>query len=738
MLSANMFGLESILQRAESTLGKIQAIRSTNKHTADDEADVVIPTSKRPLYVSRDGLSADANTHDRDLLDTQQLHPAKNSNNSKEQTAAAALTVPRLAQAPTLYTDTHTHTHSRPATDEYNGAHSHGGIKFSSNCYDTQLKLLLDGLPDAYIDEELQRDALLHDKALERILASVGPKPSALVFPSLHTLNQHVLQLLTHVDTLRVSVHSLFVKSVKCMVRRKGTFLTIKPPHGVNTHTQTVIPLPELAQGVTMRRAEAIAQSSNSNRHTGGANSAGSVLVAERFFSGSVQLADTTITQAQTQTHIQQRANTQPKANHVDFPVKLSDELIKRWLSSDVADDCVRIELYSPLLSTFTHTYTHTQGTNSEAVLFAYTHVSLRGLLCSNALQAVATCPLRSEPTTQASILNRQAHLPVGRHVSAVANRQTPSSTSVSAQSATTNGGGSDLGVITVHISLCAQTPTDAQSTTAPANTQARNKQPPQPVAAPTFLSSSLPLTTPAPSVFVRPVVQDDMHDALDYVPTEQLELTRTHNVAHTQAADTQAHGHTQPSSQSNTPTQPSTQDCWWSVVVHAATATKHTEHTEAHTHKQQPPPLKLHVRYKTAVNTFHAIPCTRVLSTPASESVFVHFGDCGIHHTQQTNTHTQQFRAPILELWTNTHTNTHTSAHTNTGDDSEKDMCLFGFVDTSSAVFSVSAHTHAQAQASIHTLPVQALAGAQTQLHNVQLMVSVIVCADADSSRSE
>jgi hypothetical protein len=395
-----LIGLDSILQRAETTLSKIQTIRAGASVThstyktdiigldagADlpgdstrarsprrfDEQTVQKDEARRTLpvpYVPHDGFSADTGRRQMRILHQQAVTGSRQD--------IMSLPVPPLSSLSGICVD-----HNLVLVEG----------KRTRN-YDLQMKLLLDGVPEAFIDEELQERDLLNDRAVDRILNEHGPKPSQIVFPTLYSQTQLLLSKLMQIHTIEVVIQTLFIRSVQCGVRRKGSFLLVKPPN-LGTPSQAhvssevctenfgsnnigCVPLPEFGEGITQKRAEA------ATHPRVGAKTAATM--AEKFFSETCYLdTDSSVTS---------------NKNIVRFPVKLSDELIKNWLVSDTPSECLRLELYSPLLPESQGNSFNGRNKDPEAVLFAQAHISLRGLLSTLSLEATATCPLVSLKT---------------------------------------------------------------------------------------------------------------------------------------------------------------------------------------------------------------------------------------------------------------------------------------------------------------------------------------------------
>ena len=357
--------LTKILNRAQTALQSLQSIRSASNHShsGTDSISASMHDYLRSGAVSRDGLS---------------LKPR-------------SILLPSVAPKPL----------TKQLSSDILKAVREGSEADSTrtifDCYDSQINLLLGGV-DAAFDDCPEVD----DETVRHLLLEGGSPPSQVVFPTLYGTSQKLLFKLQQAKYLRVSCSRISISSVRFAVRRKGSCLRVLPPRGVvfdANHSNTLmdmLTLNELELGTTHRVVKSTFDPLFKLKSK-------SALLAERYFSGDADLQKS-----------------------ITFAIRLDDATVKAWLQSDGLDGCIKIELLSSLspvqvpAPTFggVGKRTRTQRLAADLIVFGYVSIPLRGLLCSDDLDAIATCQLIADPTTLSSVLVREQALPNGRSMS--------------------------------------------------------------------------------------------------------------------------------------------------------------------------------------------------------------------------------------------------------------------------------------------------------------------------------
>lgn len=251
----------------------------------------------------------------------------------------------------------------------------------------TDVELLLQGVPEAF-DEEPHID----DEMVDHLLKIGGPPPSEIQLPTLHALNQKVMEKLQTVRRLRLSLLNLSIFSARYGVRKEGTYIIIRFPVPYPQHlpckveinptdasyqsqypvikprsNDIVIPLQELY--ALQDKFFAIRNKKDS---------------LKSFFVGDLDLNHTLI-----------------------MDINITDELLKDWFQNK---NGIEIELFGFQAAPGTKF----RGVLMEPVCFARAYVSLQGIVSSSGLDAYLTCDLEADKVTLSNILNRMEALTFG------------------------------------------------------------------------------------------------------------------------------------------------------------------------------------------------------------------------------------------------------------------------------------------------------------------------------------
>jgi hypothetical protein len=277
------------------------------------------------------------------------------------------------------------------------------------------IELLLRGIPDAF-----DTDQSINDEVLQKILDEGGTRPSQLVYPSLYAANQHRMERLRGIDTLRVKITRLLVYSTKFGIRLDDSFLVIRGPRSL-PHTDTVsksirVDLPELAKTKLLNDY-------NTGYNRSYSNAINKRDLSQQFFVGDVRLD-----------------------KEIEFSLSIDDDLIRQWMNGENSLD---IELYSylakpgfspnnaqiatqnsqlrkshkivdyertPNATTTTNsqkaskssssTYTRT-GITATPLLFGTARIPIEGVLSTSSLNAVVNVDITADQQTHSAVMSR-------------------------------------------------------------------------------------------------------------------------------------------------------------------------------------------------------------------------------------------------------------------------------------------------------------------------------------------
>ena len=264
-----------------------------------------------------------------------------------------------------------------------------GGVgSFSTTAADatydlTQIEWLLRGLPDAY-DTEPEYS----DEAIQGIIKQGGNPPSAILFPSIYSATQRVMDKLMRCNGLQVSIQHLLVFSARFGLRRDSSHFILRPPLGVNASSEDkgaanamepsshFIALPELddEQQQPIYSDTAVRRKANKG-------------LQRDYFVGGIDLN-----------------------HHHCFPLCLTDKVVREWMEGG-SDGCIQLILYGYL---FPPANTAKGHAFSDPVVFGSATIPLSGLLLSDSLDAIVTADLEADQSTLASVLGRARALPQG------------------------------------------------------------------------------------------------------------------------------------------------------------------------------------------------------------------------------------------------------------------------------------------------------------------------------------
>ena len=237
----------------------------------------------------------------------------------------------------------------------------------------TEIEWLLRGVPEVF-DEDVEVD----DALVTRLLQQGGAPPSQLIFPSMQYATQRSMKRLESVRALRITITQIHINSYRCGVRKGCGFLLLHPPSGC-LYDRTESP---------STRVDLSAAFSPSSSHTDDSK--------RKFSDSSRQWTPPDKKVAQRQ-YISGDVNT-----HLTtiWPVQLSDAVLSQWLACERGGLC-EVELYS-FLTPPTGKHNH-----SEPILFGRTSVPLGGILGTESLDAVVTCPIDAEAKVMEVVSSR-------------------------------------------------------------------------------------------------------------------------------------------------------------------------------------------------------------------------------------------------------------------------------------------------------------------------------------------
>jgi hypothetical protein len=263
-----------------------------------------------------------------------------------------------------------------------------------TDCNLTQIDWLLRGVGEAY-DDEPEFD----DDTVESILRQGGTPPSQLQFPSLYASTQRTMEKLLQSTRLCINLTNFNVYSVKYGIRRDCTHIMLRGPIGTkyspNEPNYHLIPLPE----IDVTSSERLLIDSKIKAAGSGANKTGKL---RDFFVGSVLLDKS-----------------------INIPIDLNDKVIKQWIAGK-RDGSLRLELCSYLVSPNAPAPKTSQklkliglasSITTEPIKFGFVDIPLGGLLGTEELDAIVTCEIESDVSTQSLVEGRMSRLPYSNQV---------------------------------------------------------------------------------------------------------------------------------------------------------------------------------------------------------------------------------------------------------------------------------------------------------------------------------
>ena len=264
----------------------------------------------------------------------------------------------------------------------------------------TQIEWLLRGLPDAY-----ETEPEYSDEAIQSIIKQGGNPPSALLFPSIYSATQRIMDKLAGCKTLRVSIQHLLVFSARFGLRRDSSHFILRPPLGALTSSSS-----------SNSGSNSGSSSSSSSSNTGKSSS----VEPSSHFIPLPELDDEVLQPIYSDTAVRRKANKGLQRDyfvggidmqHVQcIPLCLTDNVVREWMEGG-KDGCIQLALYGYLFPPSTTTKGHAF---SDPVVFGTATIPLSGLLLSDSLDAIVTADLDVDQSTLATVLGRARALPQG------------------------------------------------------------------------------------------------------------------------------------------------------------------------------------------------------------------------------------------------------------------------------------------------------------------------------------
>ena len=344
---------------------------------------------------------------------------------------------------------------------------SNNVMSVSNKKDDLDVYWLLRGVPEVY-----EENTIVSDELVDQLIQEGGPPPSQLVYPTLYSTNQQIISTLSEVKKIRFSILEFVILSVRCGLRKDGTFLVIHPPIGCvdnsGGHTPITLTLPT--------PQESLASKQNN--------------ILKNYYVGHIMLDMTVL-----------------------WNVKLTDSLIQEWLnfSSVTGINCLRLEIYSSLTPRSQkqklQSASQKQSSKKEkfqrrnsAILIGSANIPLNGLFTNSDFTISLSTEISLDQSSQALISDRFNRMPI------------------STKFRTTHLGNS-AGTVKCQFSFCDEYGNKLQNKKTGFNEKNQDQQ----------YISSIVTTSNSKNLFKQKIFQTNLHNALEYVPQENIQHSLPH-----------------------------------------------------------------------------------------------------------------------------------------------------------------------------------------------------------------